>query len=202
MPTTVKVKVSEVGSTTRGNYNMVVIKGYDATNNKGFKKDFFETTKSGGLTKNAEVAQGLVAGDWVDVTVDDSSYKNVQKITKTSAPAGGGGGAPSGSSAGRGRMSKAEWAAKDAAKDQSIARSVALKSAVDTIVPSIASGKSTVKAGVTAIEKLVDRFEKYLLHGDFDYVKPEPASDDDGGDSDDDSGDAPAPPDEDDDIPF
>jgi len=186
MPVTVQVKVNTQGSTTRGNSNMVELTGYDHTNNKGFKKLFFEEKKSGGMTQAAQVAKTLVQDDWCEVTMDDSSYHNVTMIKKIAAPAGapaesqgagsseranqrssrGGGGGGGGSD----RMSKEEWAAKDLKKDISVARSVALKSAVDMV------GTGINKTNVGAIQKLAPIFELYLLHGDFNYVEPEPVA--------------------------
>jgi len=186
MPVTVQVKVNTQGSTTRGNSNMVELTGYDHTNNKGFKKLFFEEKKSGGMTQAAQVAKTLVQDDWCEVTMDDSSYHNVTMIKKIAAPAGapaesqgagsseranqrsfrGGGGGGGGSD----RMSKEEWAAKDLKKDVSVARSVALKAAVEM------AGTGINKTNVSAIQKLAPIFELYLLHGDFSYVAPEPVA--------------------------
>ena len=182
MPVTVQVKVNTQGSTTRGNSNMVELTGYDHTNNKGFKKLFFEEKKSGGMTQAAQVAKTLVQDDWCEVTMDDSSYHNVTMIKKIAAPAGapaesqGAGSSEranqrsSGGGGGSDRMSKEEWAAKDLKKDISVARSVALKAAVEM------AGTGINKTNVSAIQKLAPIFELYLLHGDFNYVEPEPVA--------------------------
>ena len=176
MPTSAQVKVNTVGSTVRGNSNMVELTGYDATNRRGFKKLFFETKKDGGLTKNAETAQSLKQDDWVEITMDDSSYKNVQSIRIIQEPAGqdvpaqGQGSSPAPASSGGGgaksdRMTKAEWAAKDRKKEVSVARSVAIKAAV--VMAGICD-KTATKPAVDAMEKLAYRIEAYLMKGAFD----------------------------------
>lgn len=158
---------------------MVELTGYDHSNNKGFKKLFFEEKKSGGPTQAAQAADTLVQNDWVEVTMDDSSYHNVTMIKKIDAPAGapaesqgaGSGGQRSSGSGGGGgsdKMSKAEWAAKDLRKDTAAARSVSLNAAVNL------AGTGINKTNVAAIQKLAPIFELYLMHGDFNYVKPEP----------------------------
>jgi hypothetical protein len=180
MPTTAQVKVNTVGSTTRGNLNMVELTGYDHTNRRGFKKLFFETKKDGGLTKNAETAQSLKQDDWVEITMDDSSYKNVQSIKKIAQPAdgdvpsqGGGGTSPGTSQRNHSsdKMSKADWAAKDAKKEMGVARSVALKAAVQAVS---ADGKGFTKVKLEQIKKMIDGFTSFLLTGDFEGKLPEP----------------------------
>jgi hypothetical protein len=93
MPTTVQVKVNTVTHTTQqskaGNdLNYVEITGFDAAAGKGFKKRCFATKKDGTATKNAETADSLSQNDWVEITMDDSSYKNIQTIKKIAEPAG------------------------------------------------------------------------------------------------------------------
>jgi hypothetical protein len=193
---------------------MMEMTGYDHTNNRGFKKLFFETKKDGGLTKNAELAQTLQKDDWVEVTMDDSSYKNVQTIRKIAEPAGGAAAAASGpapSSGGGGgndRMSKAEWALKDAKKELSMARHKAIEASAI-----IAGGKGISKAVVDSIEKLAPRLTAYILTGDFagEVVEPTlpkketPADKEPGDEQGTDTGaaaGAPGPSPEDDDIPF
>jgi hypothetical protein len=183
MPTTAQVKVNTVGSTVRGSSNMVELTGYDHTNRRGFKKLFFETKKDGGLTKIAEAAQTLKQDDWVEITMDDSSYKNVQSIRRISQPAdgdvptqGGGGSydkAATGGAAKTDKMSKAEWAAKDAKKEMGVARSVALKAAISAVS---ADGKGFTKVKLEQIKKMIDGFTSYLLTGDFEGKLPEPAA--------------------------
>jgi len=173
MPTSAQVKVNTVRSTVRGDSNMLELTGYDNTNRRGFKKLFFETKKDGGLTKNAETANTLKQDDWVEVTMDDSSYKNVQSIKRIGEPTGaeappavenrsGGGGG--GGAAKTDKMSKADWAAKDRKKEIGVARSVALKAAVGVCGT---SASAPTKKIVNAIEKLAFRFEAYLIKGDF-----------------------------------
>jgi hypothetical protein len=165
---------------------MIEMTGYDATNRRGFKKVFFETTKDGKRTRNAEVSDGLHQDDWVEVTMDDTSYKNVQSIKVIAEPAGqdapaqggGGGGGGQRSSGGGGgggsdKMSKAEWAAKQAKEAQNIARSVALKAAVEFANTSTAPSAKAV----SAMEKLSYRMEAFLVKGSFDAevdAVPEP----------------------------
>jgi hypothetical protein len=223
MPTIVQVKVNTPGTTTRGNSNMIQLTGFDYTNNRGFKKLFFEEKQQGGRTANAEVSDTLSKDDWVEITMDDTQYNNVTNIRKISEPAGavvpdstqgkpsgGGGGNPSGGSpAGRGtsdKMSKADWAEKDRKKETSVARSVAIKSAAVLF-----SGKGATKAIVDSLEKLAYRLEAYLMKGDFDAdlaAEPEPiaappantSTPIDSGGSPEGAGGSPGP--EDDDIPF
>ena len=83
MPTQVQVKVNTINHTTQtskaGNeLNYVEITGFDSTNNKGFKKRFFSTKKDGTATKNAETADTLKQDDWIELTLDDTSYANVR----------------------------------------------------------------------------------------------------------------------------
>lgn len=150
MPTKVNVKINTVQHTSQlskaGNeLNYVEITGFDATNNKGFKKRFFATKKDGTATKNAETADALNQDDWAEITLDDTSYHNVQTLKKISEPAGmsapsqaqtqtstGGGGRASGGSSDK--MTKADWAAKDRAKEQSMARHKGLVVAADVCV--------------------------------------------------------------------
>jgi hypothetical protein len=214
MPSIVNVKVSNVGTIVRGDKNMVEINGYDLTNNKGFKKAFFETKRDGGRTKNAEISDGLTPGDFIEVTMDDTSWKNVQFIKKIAEPAGGAsapdmGKAPSSGGGGGGgsdRMSKAEWAAKDKAKELSMARHKAVQTAAAFCA---IHDKTATAAAVTAMEKLAYRIEAYLLKGDFDAdldapepevstVAETPASTE-GNQA---EGSATSPPAADDDIPF
>ncbi|MBW2645207.1 MAG: hypothetical protein JRE23_03325 [Deltaproteobacteria bacterium] len=180
MPTSAQVRVNTVRSTVRGDSNMLELTGYDNTNRRGFKKLFFETKKDGGLTKNAETANTLKQDDWVEITMDDTSYKNVQSIKRIQEPAGSdvpsqGGGQSSSGGGGGGqsktdKMSKAEWAAKDAKKELGVARSVALKAAVAAVS---GDGKGFTKVKAEQIQKMIDGFTSYLLNGNFDG-KPEP----------------------------
>jgi len=214
MPSIVNVKVSNVGTIVRGDKNMVEINGYDLTNNKGFKKAFFETKRDGGRTKNAEISDGLSQGDFMEVTMDDTSWANVQFIKKIAEPAGGAsapdmGKAPAGSGnptgGGSDKMSKAEWAAKDAKKETGVARSVALKAASHIAA---SSGKGATKAIVDSMEKLAYRMEAYLLKGDFNAeldaccevsTPAETAPTSEGNQA---EGSQTSPPADDDDIPF
>jgi hypothetical protein len=189
MPTIAQVKVNTVGTTVRGNSNMIELTGYDHTNRRGFKKAFFETKKDGGRTRNAEVSDNLKQDDWVEITMDDSSYKNVQSIKVIAQPPGGdvpsqgggesptqggGGGSSRGSSSGSSnasdKMSKAEWAAKDAKKELGVARSVALKAAISAVS---SDGKGFTKTKMVQITKMIDSFTSYLLTGDFEGKLPE-----------------------------
>jgi hypothetical protein len=93
MPTKVKVRVSSVDHTTvtsaKGfELNYVVLKGFDEGANKGFKKQFFATKKDGTPTVNAQTADQLAPNDWVELTLDDTSYQNVQTLRKINAPDG------------------------------------------------------------------------------------------------------------------
>jgi hypothetical protein len=93
MPTKVKVRVSSVDHTTvtsaKGfELNYVVLKGFDEGANKGFKKQFFATKKDGSPTVNAQTADQLAPNDWVELTLDDTSYQNVQTLRKINAPDG------------------------------------------------------------------------------------------------------------------
>ena len=176
MPSKLHVKVKSVETTTRGQFNGFEIIGYDATNEKAYKNFVFEKTQKGELTKVAEVVQTLGNGDWIELTVDDSKYKNItfcqrsnepagfQEPTNTGSPSnGGGGGRSSGGGAKPGSMSKEEWAAKDQKKATDVARSVAVKTAATLFV-----GEKLVKKTVETLEKLALRMEAFLLTGDFD----------------------------------
>jgi hypothetical protein len=179
MPTIVQVKVNTPGTTTRGNSNMIQLTGFDYTNNRGFKKLFFEEKQQGGRTANAEVSDTLAKDDWVEITMDDTQYNNVTNIRKISEPAGavvpdstqgkassGGGGRDNQTfkpADDKNKMSKADWAAKDRKKEVSVSRSVALKSSAVLF-----SGKGATKAIVDSLEKLTLRMEAYLMKGAFD----------------------------------
>lgn len=162
---TVKVKVSEVSHTTiqssAGNdLNYVVLKGYDDTNSKGFSKRFFATKKDGSPTQNAQIADGLGPNDWVEVTMDNTSYRNVTSIKKITPPAGSSApdqtdyksntSAPSsgGSKGGSGRSG-----------DQ-LNRATALELAVACL----ASSDNNTPTVNTVIE-IAERFETYIVHG-------------------------------------
>ena len=93
MPTTVTLRVSGVDHTTVRDKNgvdrnYVVLKGYDETNKRGFKKNIFATTKTGEPTQNALNTDSLVANDWVELMLDDSQWENVQTVKKIGTPAG------------------------------------------------------------------------------------------------------------------
>jgi hypothetical protein len=182
MPTNVNVKVNTVGQVVRGQFNMVEINGYDHNNNRPFKKAFFETKKDGGLTKNAEIANSLQPDEWICITLDDTSYHNVQSIRKIAEPQGGSAAAasapvgdappayrPAGGGGGGAsdKMSKADWAEKDRKKEVSVNRSVALKAAA-----ALFTGKGATKAIVNSLEKLAFRMEAYLALGSFDEQVP------------------------------
>lgn len=181
MPTIAQVKINTIQHTTalsgQGNQlNYVEVTGYDATSRKGFKKRFFATKQDGTATAAAEVADSLNKDDWAEFVMDDSSYKNVTMVKKIAQPAGmeapsqgGGQQQQSGSSSandGGGRMSKAEWAAKDARLELSIHRQSALKNAV--VAMGSAAGKAPTKAFVVGLEKLAVRMTAFLQYGDFD----------------------------------
>ena len=206
MPIKVNVKVNSVGTMVRGEKNMIVLKGYDHTNNKGFDKSFFEEKKSGGLTQAAQAAETLQENDWVEVTMDDSSWKNVTMIKKISAPAGGDVNPNQNNPAGQTqaatsrakseKMSKEEWAAKQLKEATYVARAQALTAAVAV------HGEGLTKKNVHGIEKLTKEFCNYLLNGDFHYVKPEPVVAKPEPVAQMDNTPEPSPTPEDDDIPF
>jgi hypothetical protein len=162
MPSTVQVRVKNVNANAKqGSYDAVEITGYDATNSKGFKKKFFATKKDGSATKNAETAYTLNENDWCEITMDDTSYKNVQTIKKIAQPAGVTA-PPANSGGGR------KGGYNNPQKDASIARSVALKAAVDFVGGSDSADVETVIEHAKA-------FEAYLL--DKDVNDPRPDSD-------------------------
>jgi hypothetical protein len=164
MPTNVKVKVSDVSPTTiqsaaGKDLNYIVLKGYDDTNSKGFSKRFFATKQDGTATKNAEVAETLAPNDWVEVEIDDSSYKNVTRIRKISEPAGGS--APDQtnykSNAGSAGGSSSKGSSRDAGM---LNRATALEAAVKVAVAS--------PNGVPSVNTLIDiavKFESYIMYG-------------------------------------
>lgn len=213
MPSIVNVKVSNVGTIVRGDKNMVEINGYDLTNNKGFKKAFFETKRDGGRTKNADISDGLSQGDFIEVTMDDTSWANVQFIKKIAEPAGGGsapdmGKAPSSGGGGGGsdKMTKAEWAEKDRKKEVGVARSVAVKAAA-LMCSGTAAPPS--KKLVETMEKLAYRMEAFLMKGDFNaeldaepLTEPEPKPELPPAKDSQAEGSQTSPPAADDDIPF
>jgi len=93
MPSIVKVRVSSVEHTTitskaGKDLNYIVLKGFDEGANKGFKKQFFATKNDGTPTKSAMTADSLSPNDWVEITLDDSSWQNVQSMRTIGAPSG------------------------------------------------------------------------------------------------------------------
>ena len=182
MPTIVEVRVNTINHTTMTSkagdpLNYVELTGMDNTNSRGFKKKFFSTKKDGTATRNAEIADGLSKDDWVEITMDDSSYANVQTIRKIGQPSnvnepanGSGGGGNAGGSYGTGgggggdKMTKADWALKDRIKELSMARHKALVTAVALVGVVAKPSKATIKA----IAKLADSFTSFLVTGDFE----------------------------------
>lgn len=183
MPTTINVKVNTVQPTTRGNYNMIEITGYDHTNNRGFKKAFFEEKKAGGRTAIALISDTLKQDDWVEIVIDDTTYKNIQTMKQIGEPAGadvptqagggGGGGNPAGNSGGGGTTKRGNYRTVGA-----LNREVALSSAVKMF-----SGEKATKGTISSLEKLAIRMEAFLVKGDFDaevdevVVPPPPVAD-------------------------
>jgi hypothetical protein len=154
---------------------MVQITGYCHDTGKGFKKQFFATTKDGNATKMAEQAYNFKKGDWISLTLDDSSFKNVTEVKATAQPAdftedmansnsnsnSGGGYKKSysgGGNKGGSQMSKEEWAAKEARTQASISRSVALQQAVALIA---AVGP---KKGTDHVELALDMAKEFYLY--------------------------------------
>jgi len=205
-----QIRINTINANAKqGSYDAVEITGFDLQNNRGFKKKFFATKKDGSATKNAETAYTLNKEDWCEITLDDTSYKNVQTIKKIAAPAGadsappaqsggsGGGGKKSYSGGSSDKMSKAEWAEKDRKKEAAIARNSALKAAVEFMK---VVGKTAKKNNVEITLDVARKFEDFLLvdnkqPGDEQAVETETGSE--GGPGRDNT-----PPVEDDDIPF
>lgn len=164
MPTQVQVKVNTINHTTQtskaGNeLNYVEITGFDSTNNKGFKKRFFSTKKDGTATKNAETADALKQDDWIEITLDDTSYANVQTLKKINEPAGMTAPSQSSAASGNPKTTAGKGGARkytpDPEKAKAIARSVALKAAVEFSNPT--------ETGVDDVLQVAAEFEKYLL---------------------------------------
>lgn len=191
MPSNNTVRITTVGEiekTSKAGKNLqyVQITGYCHDTKKGFKKQFFATTQDGKATKMAEQAYGFSKGDWVNITMDDSSFKNVTQILAADQPAdfdesmtqggggnsGGGGGYQKKSYGGGGKnqMSKEEWAAKDAKKEASIARSVALKEAVNLM------GVVGVKKGDNNVDRALSIAKEFVLFLTNTSETAEPAS--------------------------
>ena len=200
MPTTVNVKINTVQHTQQtsqaGNeLNYVEVTGYDSTNNKGFKKRFFATKKDGTATKNAETADSLKQDDWVEFTLDDTSYNNVQTLKKINEPAGMS--APSQASPDSGNP-KAAGGKKgggykaNPAKEIAIRKSVALKAAVDLV-------KGDQETGVAGCIEIAKQFEDYLKPT---AEKPEVVTAPNGNTIENPTGQETPPAPQDDDIPF
>jgi hypothetical protein len=156
----VKVKVSEVSHTTiqssQGkDLNYVVLKGYDDTNSKGFSKRFFATKQDGMPTKNAEVADTLQANDWVEVTMDNTSYKNVTGIERISEPSGGS--APDQTT----YKSAGNTGTKGSSRDAGMLNRA---SALDLAIKAIATSDNG-PIGTKTIIQIADRFEDYITNG-------------------------------------
>ena len=172
MPTTIQVKVNTIQPTTRGEYNMIEITGLDFTNNKGFKKAFFENKKNGGRTVIAEISDTLKQDDWVEIVQDDSSYHNIQTMKKIGEPAGGSA-SPSQSegrsTGGGGGGAPSTGGGKKSGNYRSVGalnREVALNCATKIMTKVVENGFS--KATIDSLEKLAYRMEAFLVKGDFD----------------------------------
>jgi len=178
MPTNVQVKVNTVNHTTQrsnaGNeLNYVEITGYDATNSKGFKKRFFATKKDGTATKNAETADSLNQDDWIQITLDDTSYHNVQTLKKIAQPAGME--APSQSSKASGNP-KSSGGKKGGFKKggefrtvPQLNREVALNAAVKFV-----NDGETKAASIDDVVGIAEKFENYLVGQTVDGEVREP----------------------------
>ena len=203
-----QIRINTINANAKqGSYDAVEITGFDLQNNRGFKKKFFATKKDGSATKNAETAYLLNKDDWCEITLDDTSYKNVQTIKQISAPAGaesappaqsgGGGKRSSGGGGGSDKMSKAEWAEKDRKKEAAIARNSSLKAAVEFMK---VVGKVAKKDNVELCLDVARKFEDFLL---VDNKQPGDEQVMDTAGEEKAMGSAPTtPPVEDDDIPF
>lgn len=155
MPSTIKVKVKSVELSERGNKNGFEIVGFDATNKKGYKTFIFETTQSGDATKAGLVARDLQSGDWIECVVDDSKWKNIQTMKKTSAGTGGGS-----SSRGTGIMPSSGGGSKKKGEFRTVPmlnREVALTQAVK-----FSEGK---KVSADKLIDLAGKMENYLVNG-------------------------------------
>jgi hypothetical protein len=152
---------------------MIELTGYDHTNNRGFKKLIFAEKQGGGATVMSDVADTIQKDDWVEMTLDDTTYHNVTMIKKISEPAGsnvpdstqgtGGGG---GGGAKKSNLTKEEWAEKDRRKRVDVARGVAVKAAAAVVAG------TPLKSAVPAFKKLSKQLEAYALTGDFDAEIP------------------------------
>lgn len=173
MPTKVNVKINTVQHTTfvsnAGNtLNYVEATGFNATDNKGFKKRCFATKKDGTATKNAETLDALNQDDWAEFTLDDTSYQNIQTVRKIQEPAGMS--IPSQKPTHTAGKGGARTYKADPKKTQSIARSVALKAAVEY---GIGRGLKKGDDNVASILDVARRFEEYLNPTDIPEVDGE-----------------------------
>jgi len=172
MSDSVKLVVSKVWSETIKGTEWVYIKGRNTADDSGFQTRTFAEYK-GNATKTAEALYGCKNGDYVELGMKkNGKYLNLDTVTKLDEEApentkpqeskgkssGGSGSGYSGGGGGSNKMSKAEWAAKDAKKEASIARSVALKEAVNV----------ALAQQVFDTDEIIDisvAFEGYLLKG-------------------------------------
>ena len=160
MPDKVQVRVSQVNYITRGEYNMVEIKGYDETNRQDFTKAFFAEKKGGGATANAQNAEQLKQDDWAEITMDDSSYHNVQSIRAIAAPANAGAG---------GQQQQQQQPHTAPAKKTGRAAGELNREVALTVAGGMFSGASKITKGVIdSLEKLAYRMEAFLVKGSFD----------------------------------
>ena len=161
---TAKVKVNEVSHTTitsaKGvDLNYCVLKGYDDTNSKGFSKRFFATKKDGDPTRNAEIADTLQPNDWVEVTMDDTTYKNVQTIKKISEPAGG-------SAPDQSNFNSAPAETKSSSSPKGGARSgdqLNRATALELAIEAIRLGESF--PSTKTVLDVAEKFEHYIVNG-------------------------------------
>lgn len=163
----VKVKVRTISPEVSGNYNYVQITGYDMTNDRGFKKRVFAETRDGSPTAMAKKLNSLTSGDIVEITLDDSKYKNITDVKLLEKGASQSSGGNKGYSKGGGSK-KGEF--RTVAQ---LNREPALDMAIKVVM---ADGKAITAKKKEQIEGLAVRFENYLVAGSFDK-KPEPVTD-------------------------
>ena len=166
MSSKVNVRVTSVDHTTvqssaGKDLNYVVIKGFDETNNRGFKKQFFATKQDGSPTVNATKADSLNKGDWVEITMDDSKWQNVETLRVINEPSGASAPSTGSASSQSGGNSRGGGGSKQFRTVPQLNREQALKFSI----AALGVNPKATKAHVDKLLKLAVKFEDYLVNG-------------------------------------
>jgi hypothetical protein len=194
-----KIIFEELEPSSRGNSNGMLLKGRKTYDNSAYEKYYFDKTRDGDPTPLHKIAMTLKAGDTVELTYDDTKYKNLKGIEVVGA-GGGSGGQTSGGSKSSGSGRSGGGAKSNYRDPDHTDRSSAMYLAWEIVskMEGITGEKkiaTKAQASISAqFEDLSKKLERFLHTGDFNC--PAPAANEPGNDG------QPASQVDDDDIPF